>query len=97
MKKTSKKAKRRMLFSFLLLLGIIFSLFLGGFSDWKKIFENKKEIRELTASYNELLDEEKALEAEIIKFNDPDYIARYAREKYLYSLPEELIIRIPKN
>ena len=97
MKKVSKKAKRRMFFSFLILLALILSLCAGAFGDWKQIYENKKEVKLLTARYNKLLDEEKSLEAEVIKFNNPDYVARYAREKYLYSLPEELIIRIPKK
>ena len=97
MKKVSKKAKRRMFFSFLVLLAVISTLFMGVSHDWKQIFENKSEIKNLTKEYNGLLSEEKSLEAEVIKFHDPDYIARYAREKYLYSLPEELIIRIPKK
>ena len=30
------------------------------------------------------------------KLQDPDYVARYAREKYLYSKDGEIIIRIPE-
>ena len=97
MKKVSKKAKRRMFFSFIVLVALISTLLVSAQHDWKQIFDNKREIRRLTKEYNSLLDEEKSLEAEVVKFNDPDYIARYAREKYLYSLPEELIIRIPKK
>ena len=44
------------------------------------------------------LDEEKkVLEADIQKLKDPTYIARYAREKYLYSKDGELIIRLPDD
>lgn len=41
-----------------------------------------------------LEDEEKVLESDIQKLEDPTYVARYAREKYLYSKDGELIIRI---
>ena len=30
----------------------------------------------------------------ILKLNDPDYIAKYVREKYFYSKEGELILRI---
>ena len=41
-----------------------------------------------------LSDEEKVLESDIQKLEDPTYVARYAREKYLYSKDGELLIRI---
>ena len=31
------------------------------------------------------------------KLQDPDYIARYAREKYFYSKDGEYIIKIPEE
>ena len=31
------------------------------------------------------------------KLQDPDYIARYAREKYLYSKDGEFILKIPEE
>ena len=34
--------------------------------------------------------------SEVNKLQDDDYVARYAREKYMYSLPDEVIIRIPE-
>ena len=97
MKTGSKKAKRRMLFAFLLLISLIGIIFSSTIKDWKQIYRNKKESQKLSSEYNELLDEESALRAEVTKFKDPDYLARYAREKYLYSLPDELIIRLPNK
>ena len=35
------------------------------------------------------------LEGTVTKLQDPDYVARYAREKYLFSKDGEIIIRIP--
>ena len=34
---------------------------------------------------------------DVDKLQDPDYIARYAREKYLYSKDGEFIIKIPEE
>jgi cell division protein FtsB len=58
------------------------------------IFANYRERAALEAKYNELLEEEKELNSEVIKLQDPEYVARFARDKYLYSRPGELIIRI---
>lgn len=44
-----------------------------------------------------LKDEQEILNSDIKKLEDPDYVARYAREKYMYSKDGELIIRIPDD
>lgn len=44
-----------------------------------------------------LKEEEKILESDIQKLEDPSYVARYAREKYLYSKDGEIIIRMPDD
>ena len=56
--------------------------------------EQKKELQHRIKLLQE---EEKVLESDIQKLNDPSYVARYAREKYMYSKEGELIIRIPDN
>lgn len=56
--------------------------------------EQKKELEDRIASLKE---EEKVLESDIQKLEDPSYVARYAREKYLYSKDGEIIIRIPDD
>ena len=38
--------------------------------------------------------EEKKLESEVVKLQDPDYMARYAREKFGYTKDGELILRV---
>ena len=35
--------------------------------------------------------------SDIKKLKDPEYVARYAREKYMYSKDGELIIRLPDD
>lgn len=96
-KKVSKKAKRRMTILTCLLIGLIVILGTTFFTNWVTILENKKAVADLTALYEELLEDESALKSEVVKLQDPDYVARYAREKYLYSKNGEIIIRIPDN
>ncbi len=90
----SKKSKRRLIMiSFLMLvcIGIIAGSVL---KDLLAIMDNKKKAVALEAKYNELLKEEKELKAELTKLKDPEYVARYARETYYYSLPGEVIIKM---
>lgn len=63
------------------------------FPDWLKIMKNKKEITLLESSYEKLLDTEEALKAEVEKLQDPEYVERYAKEKFLYTKDDEMIIR----
>lgn len=62
--------------------------------DWTKIMDNNKQIKQLTEEYNELLAEEEKLESDVTKLQDSDYIARYAKEKFLYSEDGDTIIRM---
>ena len=55
-------------------------------------------VHDLVTTIFEIYQSEKdkvAFKKEIEKLKEPDYIARYAREKYLYSKDGEIIIRIP--
>ena len=45
----------------------------------------------------DLEEQEEILKTDIQRLEDPEYVAKYAREKYLYSKEGELIIRIPDN
>lgn len=96
MKKVSRKAKRRFTILTCLLIGVVVALGTGFFSNWTTILENKKQVSKLEEEYEEMTDKQKSLESEVVKLQDPDYVARYAREKYLYSKDGELIIRIPE-
>lgn len=63
-------------------------------SDWQNIMDNNHQIKQLTQEYNNLLSEEEKLESDVIKLQDSDYIARYAKEKFLYSQDGDTIIRM---
>ena len=94
-KKGSKKARKRFIVLSIVFLGIVGFSFASVFRDWMQIMDNKQQIASLTTYYNELLDEEESLTSEVTKLHDSNYVARYAREKYMYSLPGEYIIKVP--
>lgn len=94
MKKVTKKDKRRitvLLCIFVPLLAVFVS---NMFSYWSSIFTNIKEKKELDQEYISILEREELLKSEIEKLQDEEYIARYAREKYLYSKNGEIIIKM---
>lgn len=94
MNKIGQKTKFRV--TFLIFGFIISSVFCVSqmFSYSFKIMKTKQEIKDLETSYNEKLKEEDNLNDEISKLQDPKYMAKYAREKYLYSKKDEIIIKI---
>ena len=94
---TSKKEKRRMFLIAFLIVSLSAFLIKSVFSDWVQIMNNNKQIHTLTAQKKQLLDEEASLKSEVTKLENPEYVARYLREKYFYSKNDEYIIRIPEK
>ena len=76
-----KQLKRKTIIVTLVFLAVGGILFKSIFTTSMQIYEKKKEQKEYTVKLE--------------KLQDPDYVARYAREKYLYSKDGEIIIRIP--
>lgn len=93
-KRKASKSKIR-IFIALLVFGTI-TCFLGYnlFSNVISIYKMKLEENELKEKIVSLEEEKEDLENDILKLNDPDYIAKYVREKYFYSKDGELILRI---
>lgn len=91
--KVTKKERRRLTLFIMAFIFIISFTCINIFPDWLKIMKNKKEITLLESSYEELLDTEEALKAEVEKLQDPEYVERYAKEKFLYTKDDEMIIR----
>lgn len=102
MTKSNKKKRgaytssRKRLFVATFIIVGLFSLLVGTmFPTWSQIYKNRKETEKLSKELESLLEEEASLQSEVTKLEDSDYLARYAREKYLYSKQGELILRIP--
>lgn len=60
-----------------------------------KNLSNKK--IEYSDYLNELIENEEKLKTDILKLNDKEYIARYAREHYLYTKDGELALKIDNS
>ncbi|MDD2505643.1 MAG: septum formation initiator family protein [Bacilli bacterium] len=90
----SKKDKRRLLFYSLIILIMISYLSVFTIDYWSQILTNYKIKEELEGKYQELLANEEKLSSEATKLLDPDYVAKFAREKFMYSKDGEMIIRI---
>ena len=94
MKRMSKKTKFRVTFlGICLIIACVFCVS-STFSYVSQIVRTKNDISDLKVTYNEKLEDEENLKDEINKLQDPEYMARYAREKYLYSKKNEIIIKI---
>ncbi len=88
------KTRGRMFIIILFFGAIIATLGCTFFLDLSRIHEMKNEEKKLNQEREKLLDEEDKIQADIKRLSDPDYIARYVREKYMYSKEGELILRI---
>ena len=75
---------------------IVFTTYTVG-KYWVSIYSKYKEKKELTKELASLKDKEDELKADVLKLQDADYVARYAREKYYYSKDGEYILRIPEE
>ena len=83
-----------MFFISLIIICLIVSLVRSVGKDWTKIMDNNNKLEELNEKYSNLMLEEEKLASEVTKLQDSDYVARYAKEKYMYSADGETIIRI---
>lgn len=94
MKKKTRKEKKRIFMISICLIFLVISLVTSVASDWSKIMDNRSKITKLSKSYDNLLSEEEKLVSEVTKLQDDEYIARYAKERYMYSADGEIIIRM---
>lgn len=93
-KKSKNKRKRRIFLLGGLSISIIaFTTYTTG-RYWVQIYDKYQENKKLDKKLNKLKKKEEALKVDVGKMQDADYIARYAREKYLYSKDGEFILSI---
>ncbi len=92
-RRISKSAKRR-LFILVPVTAIFVAYFLISLSYYTfKIYQLKQEEKSLQVELNGLKEDEDNLKTDIEKLQNPDYLARYARENYHYSKEGELVIQ----
>lgn len=94
----AKKTYKRRLIVFgtlsVVAIGYFFYSLISYTIDIKKL---RNETHRLSMELLELKESEENLKLEITKLKDPEYVARYARENYLYSKDGEYIINIKSN
>ena len=95
--KSEIKARRRMLFLGLSSVTIIFVMTFTIGRYWVEIFDKYQEKKLLEEELLSLKEKEEELKVDANKLQNPDYVARYAREKYLYSKEGEFILQIPEE
>lgn len=96
-KKVSKSAKKRLLVFGTLSFAMIIYFFITLTTYTLNIIDLNHEKKELNNQLLVLKEDEENLNIELKKLQDPDYIARFARENYLYSKNGEYIIKIQGN
>ena len=95
--KAKSKSRRRLLFLGLTSIIVIVATTFTIGKYWVEIYNKYQEQKKLEQKLITLKNKEKKLKVDANKLQDPDYIARYAREKYLYSKDGEFILKIPEE
>lgn len=92
-KKLSRFAKCRIFFTIIVSLVIISALGYNCFNNVMMIMKIKDDKESLEEKLVSLDSEKESLELDIKRLEDPDYIAKYVREKYFYSKDGEIILK----
>lgn len=93
-KRVTKATKRRLTVLgpvfIVIIIYFVFSLLYNVYTIYTLSMEKKN----LEASYLSSQEQAEQLKIDIEKLNDPEYLADYAREKYLYTKQGEYIIKL---
>ncbi|QTC40819.1 septum formation initiator family protein [Bacillus sp. V3] len=94
--KRKKRLVRRLSLFFVLVLAISGFMVSTLISRAQMLEEKRVEKTQLENKMEQLKDHQNALEEEIVKLNDDDYIAKLARRDYFLSDDGEIIFNIPE-
>ena len=93
-KRKTCKSKIRIFVSLIVFGSVTAALGYNCLNNIIKIQNMNNEKKELENQLVSLQEEKEILETDILKLEDPDYIAKYVREKYFYSKDGEIILRL---
>ena len=96
-RRVSKQSKRRLMIFGVISIAAIGYFFVTLFSYTYNYISLRAEEKKLQNELVALQDEKANLKIEIEKLNDPEYVARYAKENFLYSADGEYVIKIETN
>ena len=86
--------KRKTVLLLLFCIAVLFAVYHNIISTLKQVDVLRKEKKELALKLNDLKEQGETLKVEANKLQDSEYVAKYAREKFLYSGKNEYIIKI---
>ena len=92
--RTKERRRQKLVFKTIACLFIISLCIISSVSNLSKIRQKNIQKEQYVKKLEELKEEEKILSDDVEKLKNPEYAARYAREKYLYSKNGEKIIKI---
>lgn len=78
----------------LICFGIITLVCYSVFSVFVDVYEKRNEKKVLSVKLYELREDNERLKVEVNRLKDIEYVARYVREKYLYSGKNEYVFRL---
>jgi len=93
-KRVSKQSKRRLMIIAPLFIFIIISCAVTVVSMGYNLYKLHNEEKKLQDNLVDLQKDAESLKTEITKLQDKDYVARYARENYLYTKDGEYVIKV---
>ena len=93
-KRKTSKSKIRIFISLIIFGSVTAALGYNCLTNIIKIQDLRNEKESLEEELVVLQEEKEVLETDILKLKDPDYIAKYVREKYFYSKDGELILKL---
>lgn len=96
-KKKKSKVKCRLCLFIPICTVVLMTVFASIGSYWLQIVEKYQEKKQLESEIIVLKEKEEELKVSVERLEDPDYVARYAREKYMYSKEGEIILRLPED
>lgn len=95
-KKNKAKMKYRLCLFVPICMVILVAIIASIGSYWLQITSKYQEKNQLETKIISLKEKEAQLKVDVERLEDPDYVARYAREKYMYSKEGEIILRLPE-
>ena len=96
-KNVSIQSRRRLFFLRPICLFFISFLIVTFITNSYNLYQLNNEASKKNNELNDLQEKTEYLKNEIIKLNNPDYIAKYARENYSYSKDGEVVIQIHED
>lgn len=93
-KRKASKSKIRVFIALIIFGSVTAALGYNCLNNILQIQAMNREKKNLEKELISLQEEKESLETDIFKLEDPDYIAKYVREKYFYSKDGEVILRL---